>query len=168
MATSIEKDTPPDKSKGKGKGKGKGKLRMVLLSCLVLGLAAAGGAYYYHYVHQQPHETKAVLKVEAPIFIPLEAFTVNLQPGGRTRFLHVAMTLKMTDAPSQTRITQYLPEVRSRVLSILSNREADSLTTQEGKAKLSGEIMTSLSQPFAPNLPKQTMTGVMFTSFMLQ
>jgi len=164
MATSIEKDTPPDKSKGKGKGK----LRMVLLSCLVLGLAAAGGAYYYHYVYQQPHETKAVLKVEAPIFIPLEAFTVNLQPGGRTRFLHVAMTLKMTDAPSQARITQYLPEVRSRVLSILSNREADSLTTQEGKAKLSGEIMTSLSQPFAPNLPKQTMTGVMFTSFMLQ
>ena len=164
MATSIEKDTPPDKSEVKVKAKSK--LRMVLLSCLVLGLAAAGGAYYYLYL--QPHETKAVLKVEAPIFIPLEAFTVNLQPGNRTRFLHVAITLKMADAPSQLRITQYLPEVRSRVLTILSNREAESLITLEGRTKLSGEILTSLSQPFGPNLPKQTVAGVMFTSFMLQ
>ena len=85
-----------------------------------------------------------------------------------TLLQHVAMTLKMTDAKSQTRITQYLPEVRSRVLGILSNREAESLTTQEGKAKLSAEIMTALSQPFAPNLPQQIMAGVMFTSFMLQ
>ena len=168
MATSIKKDTPPDESEGESKAKGKSKLRMVLLSCLALGLAAAGGAYYYYYVYQQPHETKAVLKVEVPIFVPLEAFTVNLQPGGRTRFLHVAITLKMTDVKSQLRIAQYLPEVRSRVLTILSNREAESLITQEGRTKLSGEILTSLSQPFGPNLPKQTVAGVMFTSFMLQ
>lgn len=162
MATSIEKDTPP------GKNKSKSKLRIVMLACLLaVGLAgAAGGAYYYLY--QPPQESQAVLKVENPIFIPLEAFTVNLQPGGRTRFLHVAMTLKMTDVPSQTRITQYLPEVRSRVLGILSNREAESLTTQEDKAKLSAEIMAALNQPFAPNLQKQLMVGVMFTSFMLQ
>jgi flagellar FliL protein len=61
-----------------------------------------------------------------------------------------------------------LPEVRSRILSTLSNREAESLTTPEGKGRLSGEILNVLSQPFAPNLPQQKIAGVMFTSFMLQ
>lgn len=158
MVNSIEDGNPP----------GRSKLRIVLLSCLlVLGLAgAAGGAYYY--LNKTTPKTTAVLKVEDPIFIPLEPFTVNLQPGGRSRFLHVAVTLKMTDGKSQTQIAQYLPEVRSRVLSTLSNREAESLTTPEGKGRLSGEIMNALSQPFAPNLPQQKIAGVMFTSFMLQ
>lgn len=158
MANSIEDGNPP----------GRSKLRIVLLTCLLgLGLAGtAAGAYYY--LNKAPSKTQAVLKVEDPIFVPLEPFTVNLQPGGRSRFLHVAVTLKMTDSKSQTQVAQYLPEVRSRVLSTLSNREAESLSTPEGKAGLSGEILTALNQPFAPNLPQQKIAGVMFTSFMLQ
>jgi flagellar FliL protein len=149
-----------------GNSPGRSKLRIVLLLSL-LGLAGtAGGAYYY--LNKAPTQTTAIVKVEDPIFIPLEPFTVNLQPGGRSRFLHVVVTLKMTDAKSQTQVAQYLPEVRSRVLSTLSNREAESLTTPEGKAGLSGDILTALSQPFAPNLPQQKIAGVMFTSFMLQ
>lgn len=158
MATSIEDGNSP----------GRSKLRIVLLSLLlVLGLAgAAGGAYYYLY--KTPARTTAVVKIETPIFVPLEPFTVNLQPGGRSRFLHVAVTLKMTDAKSQAQVAQYLPEVRSRILSTLSNREAESLTTPEGKARLSAEILSAVGQPFAPNLPQQKIAGVMFTSFMLQ
>jgi flagellar FliL protein len=158
MANSIEDGNP----------KGRSKLRIVLLTCLLgLGLAGtAGGAYYY--LSKAPAKTQAVLKVEDPIFVPLEPFTVNLQPGGRSRFLHVALTLKMADSKSQAQVAQYLPEVRSRILSTLSNREAESLTTAEGKASLSGEILNALSQPFAPNLPQQKIASVMFTSFMLQ
>lgn len=157
MATSTEKGSPPKN----------GTLRIVLFSLLALGLAgAAGGAYYY--LSSKSAHTEAVLKVEEPIFVPLEPFTVNLQPGGRSRFLHVAVTLKMTDAKSQAQVAQYLPEVRSRVLSTLSNRQAGSLATPEDKARLSGEIMTALSQPFAPNLPQQKIASVMFTTFMVQ
>ena len=158
MATSTEDGSSP----------GKSKRRIVLLTCLlVLGLAGTAGAAYF-YLNKPPAKTTAILKVEDPIFVPLEPFTVNLQPGGRSRFLHVAVTLKMTDSKSQAQVAQYLPEVRSRVLSTLSNREAESLTTLQGKAGLSGEILTALSQPFAPNLPQQKISGVMFTSFMLQ
>lgn len=159
MATSTEKGSAP-KSRT---------LRIVLFSLLALGLAgAAGAAYYYYYLSSKPGSTEAVLKVEEPIFVALDPFTVNLQPDGRSRFLHVAVTLKMTDAKSQARVSQYLPEVRSRVLSTLSNREAGSLATPENKARLSAEIMTALSQPFALNLPQQKIASVMFTTFMLQ
>jgi flagellar FliL protein len=107
-------------------------------------------------------------KVEVPIFVALEPFTVNLQPGARNRFLHVAMTLKMTDPTSQSQVIQYLPEVRSRVLTVLSNREGDTLATPEDKARLSAEITAALNLPFAVNLPQQKIASVMFTTFMLQ
>jgi flagellar protein FliL len=158
MATSTEKTSAPKS----------GKLRIVLFLLLLLGLAGAAGAAYYFYLHGNPAETQAVVKVEEPIFVALEPFTVNLQPNGRSRFLHVAVTLKMTDAKSQGQVTQYLPEVRSRVLTVLSNRDAESLATPEDKTKLSTDILTALMQPFAPNVPQQKIASVMFTTFMLQ
>ena len=159
MATSTEKGSVP-KSRT---------FRIVLFSLLALALVMAGtaGAAYY-YLGSNLGSTEVILKVEEPIFVALDPFTVNLQPNGRSRFLHVAVTLKMTDVKSQARVAQYLPEVRSRVLSTLSNREAESLATPENKARLSAEIMAVLSQPFAPNLPQQKVASVMFTTFMLQ
>ena len=158
MATSTKKEIAPQQS---------GTLRIALFSLLALGLAgAAGGGYFY--LSQKNHSTEAVIKVEAPIFLALEPFTVNLQPGGRSRFLHVAMTVKMTDPKSQSQVAQYLPEVRSRILTVLSNRAAESLLTTEEKALLADEIMGTLNQPFAPNLPPQKIADVLFTTFMLQ
>lgn len=158
MATSTEKESAP-KSR---------KMRIALFFLLALVLAGAAGGAYYYYLSKKPVITHAVAKVEAPIFFLLEPFTVNLQPGGRNRFLHVAVTLKMTDVKAQALMTEYLPEVRSRILSTLSNRDAESLATPEDKTRLSGEIMQALSQPFAPGLPQQKIGSVLFTTFMLQ
>ena len=158
MATSTETVAPPP---------AKSKKKILIIGLLGLAVAAmAGGGYFFMKNKSEPAHVE--VKAEAPIFFPLEPFTVNLQPGGRNRFLHVAVTLKMADAASQAQMTQYLPEVRSRILSTLSNREAESLATPEDKARLSGEIMLSLGQSFGPNTPKQKIASVMFTTFMLQ
>ena len=159
MATSTETASHPGKSKKK---------IFIIMGVLALALAGLGGGYYYFFMKGRSEPAPAQVKAEPPIFFPLEPFTVNLQPGGRNRFLHVAVTLKVADAASQAQMTQYLPEVRSRVLSTLSNREADSLATSEDKTRLSGEIMQVLSQPFGPNTPQQKIASVMFTTFMLQ
>jgi len=146
---------------------GSSKQRTLIIALVVLALAGVGGgAFFYLKGKSAPAHEEA--KVEEPIFVALEPFTVNLQPGGRNRFLHVAVTLKMADARSQAQMTQYMPEVRSRVLSALSNREADTLATPEDKNRLSGEILQALSQPFNANLPQQKIANVMFTTFMLQ
>lgn len=157
MATSTEETAAPAKSNQK----------ILIIGLLVLALAGMGGGGYF-FMQGKSAPAPAQVKAEAPIFFALEPFTVNLQPGGRNRFLHVAVTLKMADAASQAQMTQYLPEVRSRVLNALSNREAESLATPEDKTRLSGEIMQVLSQPFGPNTPQQKIASVMFTTFMLQ
>jgi len=158
MATTTETASPPGKSKKK----------ILIIGLLALALTGLGGGGYYFFMKSKSGSSQEEAKAETPIFMPLEPFTVNLQPGGRGRFLHVAVTLKMANAKSQVQMTQYLPEVRSRVLNTLSNREADSLATPEDKTRLSGEIMQSLSQPFGPNTPQQKISSVMFTTFMLQ
>ena len=161
MAFSTDKtsaQTGPSKSR---------KIRILLIFLLPLGIAGTAGAAYY-YLNKQPANVQAIARVEEPIFVALEPFTVNLQPNGHSRFLHVALTLKMTDAKSQGQVTQYLPEVRSRALTVLSNRDAEHLVTPEDKAKLSSELMAALNQPFGPDLPKQKIANVMFTTFMVQ
>lgn len=161
MATSIEKGEIPKKSRT---------LRVVMFSLLALALtgSAAGAAYYFTSKRNDAHAAAPAAAVEVPIFVALEPMTVNLQPNGRSRFMHVAVTLKMTEPKSQSQVAQYLPEVRSRVLTVLSNRAAESLLTTEERALLADEIMGALNQPFAPNLPPQKIAGVMFTTFMLQ
>lgn len=143
------------------------KLSVKLVILVALGLAATGAAAFY--LGSSSHNDKPVATVPAdPIFIALDPFTVNLQPDGKARYLHIAVTLKVADTKSQNQVTQYLPEVRSRILTVLSNRQADSLTSPDNKTQLAGEIMVALNQPFVANLPSQKVSSVMFTTFMLQ
>ena len=147
------------------------KLRLVLfiLLSLVVTSGAAGAAYYYYLRGSQDTAAKAAAKPpQDPIFVALEPFTVNLQPNGRSRFLHVAVTLKVSDIKSQTLLVQYMPEVRSRVLTTLSNRASDSLVTAEERTLLAAEIQAVLNRPFAANLPSAAISSAMFTTFMLQ
>jgi flagellar protein FliL len=143
--------------------------RLIILLVALSALAAAAAAGATWYLSRQRTEAAATTPLPAaPVFVSLEPMTVNLQPGGRNRFLHAAVTLKVPDAKSQALVTQYLPEVRSRLLTVLSNRASDALITPEEKARLSAEIMASLNQPLVANLPSLRISAVMFTTFMLQ
>lgn len=143
------------------------KFIILMLALAALGVTA-GGAAAYAYLRGDQQAKETVAPPLDPIFVSLEPFTVNLQPNGRSRFLHVAMTLKVADAKSQTQLAQYLPEVRSRVLTVLSNRQSDALLATAEKTQLADEIMAALNQPFAPNLASAKIASVMFTTFMLQ
>lgn len=149
----------------------KSRARLILIILLALGTAAgaAGAGYYYFYMRDSAHTTAAAVKPpKDPIFVALEPFTVNLQPNGRSRFLHAVVTVKVDSTQSQAQLVQYLPEVRSRVLATLANRAAESLLTTPEKDALATEIMVALKQPFGVNLPPAEISRVMFTTFMLQ
>ena len=149
----------------------KSRASLILIILLALGTAAgaAGAGYYYFYLRGNAQTTAAAVKPpKDPIFIALEPFTVNLQPNGRSRFLHAAVTVKVDSTQSQAQLVQYLPEVRSRVLATLTNRAAESLLTTQEKDALAAEIMVALKQPFGANLPPAEISRVMFTTFMLQ
>ncbi|MDM0052403.1 flagellar basal body-associated FliL family protein [Variovorax sp. J22R115] len=105
---------------------------------------------------------------EKPIFVTLEPLTVNLQSEGRGKFLHIGMSLKVRDEPAKAQIVEFMPELRSRALLLLSNRLPESLMSTEDKSKLAEEIRTELNRPLADNLPPQGIASVSFNTFVVQ
>ena len=175
MATSTVNPSPSThggtSALGPAKVKNPKLRKRLIVSAVLLVLALAGAAAAYFLTdYFKPKTAAAVAPVPPadPIYVALAPLTVNLQPNDTHRFLHVGVTLKVADAKAQALVTQYLPEVTSRVLLVLSNRRSETLGTTEDKAKLAGEALIALSQPFGPNLPAVKISGVMFPVFMLQ
>jgi flagellar FliL protein len=106
--------------------------------------------------------------VPAPIFIPIEPFTVTVQSPDRERMVHVALTLRVSDEQSRQRIEKYMPEVRNRILLLMSSQTPEGLQTPQGKVDLSGSILKAVNKPFAPIPDGQYVTDVLFTAFVVQ
>jgi flagellar protein FliL len=106
--------------------------------------------------------------VPAPIFIPIEPFTVSVQSANTERMLHVALTLRVSDEQTRQRIEKYMPEVRSRILLLASSQTPESVQTPQGKVDLAAAIVKAVNKPFAPIPDGQYVTDVLFTAFVVQ
>lgn len=169
------------------KKKGKGKLIIILAVVLVLILGGAGGGWYW-WSHQNADEVAAddddgdqpVKKKKkkrkkkeegeeekAPVFVSLDAFTVNLQ-GEEGQLLQTAITLQMVDDEDAEKLKQHMPLVRSRLLMLLSSKHPQEVLTAEGKTKLAEDIAAQIRQPFFPGDYPLEIVNVLFTSFIVQ
>ena len=138
-----------------------------LLVLITLAACATAG-YSYWRMQQQP---SASVKAEpapppAPVFFALDTFTVNL--GDAARVLYIGITLRMKDEATRSRLNEYLPEVRSRLLLLFSRQNAATLATEEGKQQLITAIKETLATPLVVGQPKQVVTDVLNTAFILR
>jgi flagellar FliL protein len=65
-------------------------------------------------------------------------------------------------------IKLHLPQVRSRLLLLLSSQKASDILTPDGKNNLAKEIIAQVNKPFEAKAAPQSVTGVFFTSFVIQ
>ncbi|MDD5328868.1 MAG: flagellar basal body-associated protein FliL [Sulfuricella sp.] len=163
-----------DKAKEEAKGaeeppKKKGKLPLILGILLLLGGAGGGAAWYFtrsagdHAEHQK--EEKSV----PPVFVTLETFTVNLQPdGGGDHYLQVGIDLKVADQAVVDLVKLHMPEIRNSMLLLLSSKSAEQIASLEGKKALSAEIQEQVNKPLNVKEAGKGVTGVYFTSFVIQ
>lgn len=130
--------------------------KLLTFSMLLLLATAAGGAgwFYTHVPNRHPADAKSGSAAEAK-FIPLgENFMVNLQREEGDRNLQAGITLKVLQPELEDRIADLLPEIRSKLLLLLSSKKPSELLTAEGKRKLIAEIIAEtdsvLGQDSAP------------------
>jgi flagellar FliL protein len=108
-------------------------------------------------------------EAKPPVFVVVDPFTVNLQPeSGVDQFLQIAFTLQVSNPKQEELVKLYMPQVRSRMLMLLSGKKASELTSTDGKKKLSEEIITQVKESFLPKGAKQGVINVFFTSFVIQ
>lgn len=152
-------------------GQKSGSKTILILVVLAL-LAAAGGAAWYFLGPQSAANAagkKSSEPAKPPVFLVVEPFTVNLQPETLgDQYLQIAFSLQVSTEKDVEAIKQYLPQVRSRLLLLLSGKKASEIATVEGKKKLADEIMEQVRQPFAPGAAPQNVSNVFFTSFVIQ
>lgn len=149
--------TPPKKSK-----------KILIIGALLL-LGCAGGAAAW-YFNQAPHSPKAVKEEhpKPPVFVSLETFTINLLPDPAEQFLQVDITLQLADEADAELIKTHMPEVRNRLLMLLSTKKGTEISTLDGKKKLSADISEQLKQTFTAGSKLNKAAGVFFTAFVIQ
>jgi len=170
MATKAAPKAPADSAEKPKKSK---KLLVIIIALVILLAGGGAGAWFFlgkkdgkekEHVEEKHEESKA------PVFLPMESFTVNLQPSenGTDQFLQTSFTLQVADEKQVEQIKLYMPHVRSRLLLLLSSKKAADILTVEGKNKLSQEIIDIFKQPFVPGGPTVNVSSVLFTSFVVQ
>ncbi|SCX56084.1 flagellar basal body-associated protein FliL [Variovorax sp. EL159] len=147
--------------------------KLLIALVIAVGIAAAGAAAYVfipRLTGGAPATTEAAKAPtpEKPIFVMLDPLTVNLQSEGRSRFLQIGMALKVRDEQTKAHIVEFMPELRSRLLVLLSNRPPESLVTPEDKARLAEEIRKALNAPLAAEMPELGIASVSFNTFVVQ
>ncbi len=172
---STEASAPKKKSK---------KLLIIVAAALVLVLAVGGGAVFFlmkgSHVEdgEDPEATEKTAKVEkkkdgketAPVYVALDAFTVNLVPENGEQFLQLTITVEVEDLHVGDKLKGYTPKLRNNVMLLLSGKKAADLITKEGKETLAKEIRDLMNSVLnaGEKDAKGPVLEVLFTSFIIQ
>ncbi|CAX60193.1 MULTISPECIES: flagellar basal body-associated protein FliL [Erwinia] len=151
---------------------GKRKLLIPLLLLVTVVACSVAGYMVWHMMKSPADSAKAEKPAVpvAPVFYALDTFTVNLinPDNDPDRVLYVGFTLRLPDEDTRRRINDYLPEVRSRLLLLLSRQDASALSSEQGKQELMKQIKAVLAPPLVQGEPQQVVNDVLFTAFILR
>lgn len=173
----MKADPKADAAAAAPAGSKKKLIIMILAAILVLGAGAGGGWYFSqssaaHGEEEAPaKETRKKKKKDPavkPEYVPIESFTVNLQPENGEQYLQVQFTLQVEGAEQATLVKDNMAIVRNRVLLLLSSKKASEINTVEGKQHLASEIQAAITEPFEKQGDEQEVSDVLFTSFIIQ
>lgn len=138
------------------------KSRLMTAAAAVVVLLGGGGAWWYtHGGTEGIAEAKAkTAPVLPPVFVALESFTVNLQPEtAGSQYMQVGITLKIAGQAMADKLKEQMPEVRSRLLMVLSAKKASELLVPAGKIRLAQELLVETTQILDPEAAKKPGTA---------
>jgi flagellar FliL protein len=161
---------------------GSKKMLIIIIAVFALILVVGGaGAFFMMRSHggdEEAEEEEAVVeapksrkkKSAPPIYVPMDAFTVNLVPEPSEQFVQLIISVEVLDAPAGEQLKTYTPKIRNNVMMLLSSKKASELLTKEGKEKLAEEIRDQMNKVLDPRADKDEwpVKEVLFTSFIIQ
>ncbi|BCA90313.1 MAG: flagellar basal body-associated protein FliL [Halomonas sp.] len=149
---------------------GSKKLLWVMIILVLLSSAGAAAAIYLVLDQRDSGEVQQqTVELTPPVFTRIEPFTVNLADDRYgSRLLYTGITLRVGNEQSKTIIEEHMPQVRSRLLILLSGKQANELTSTEGKEELAQAIISRLNVPLSENQPPLDLREVLFTEFIVQ
>ncbi|SFL31796.1 flagellar FliL protein [Nitrosomonas aestuarii] len=157
----------PDAEKTEKKSGKKGMVIMILVAIIAIG-AGAGGAWFVMQGQQEDEFERGQTKKIPTAFKELDIFTVNLQPEEKGQYLQLGLTIKIRDTDVSIEIDRLIPEIRNRILLILTSKTAKDLSTLAGKQFLSSELTDEVRNTLDSEIHREAILEVLFTSFVIQ
>lgn len=141
--------------------------KSLILIIVVLVVALAGGGAAYLFLFSGSHKLAAEAKKEAPkeakaSLVALDAFVLNLSERGR--FLKVTMQFELTDAASLPLVSDKTPQLRDAIITLVSSKSVESVSSPEGKFQLKDELLLRANQAMG----KDVFKNLYFTEFVMQ
>jgi flagellar FliL protein len=177
----MAKEVKPAAEAAPPKSGGNKLLIIVIVLLVVVLLVGGAGAFFLLNRHGgdevddeeevvEPVKPKKKVKGAPPVYVAMDAFTVNLLPESGDQFVQVVLSVEVEDAESGEQIKAYTPKIRNNVMLLLSSKKASELLTKEGKEKLAEEIRVQMNQVLAPGARPEDapVKEVLFTSFIIQ
>ena len=179
-------------AEGEAPAKGGSKKKMIIIIAVVLIVAIAGAAAFMllgkkkhadgEEEEEPAHHEPAKVKVDPskpPVFVQLDQFTVNLAAEEGDHFLQATMVLRVADAHVGDSLKLYMPELKHRVIMLLSAKKPSDLAAAEGREELANEIKEEANDVlgYAPNPKKKKhsrpeddgpVLAVLFNQFIVQ
>jgi flagellar FliL protein len=189
--TAVPAEAPPEDAPPAGRSK-KRLILIVAGVALVLLLGGGGGAAWWMLKKSPKADEDAELaeadgeahaeegkakkkkddKKHAPVFLPLEMFTVNLGDREAERYAQVGITLELSDAKTGELLKAYMPAVRNDILMLLAHKKAAELQERSGKLELAREIRRAAMKPLDDSDHESDddapVRAVHFSSFIIQ
>lgn len=163
-----EKDVAPEG------GKKKSKLKLIIIIVILLVVLGAGGFVAMKFLaggsgdksNKPPSETPAENKIDelGPLY-PFESFIINLADSGGSRYLKVTLQVELdTTEGLSAELDKRKPQLRDAILTVLSTKRYEDVSSGQGKIILKKEIIRQLNRL----LPKGKVTQVYLTEFVAQ
>jgi flagellar FliL protein len=149
-------------------GKKSPKKLILIVAVLIVALGASGAGAWFFLGGKDKTTVAKHEPAPAPVFVNLEPFTVNLQPEDGAQYLQVTMVLQVKNEEAADQVKQHMPQVRSRLLDLMSSKTASDINSKDGKHKLADEIVAQIKLPFAKDATPQEVGSVFFTDLVIQ
>ena len=161
-----------------GEGKKKSPMLMIAIVLVLLAIIGGGAAGYFLLASKSDdaRQRAAAPQMTAPQvqgyaagglsgpMRPMDSFIVNLTDAQGTRYLKVTMQLEMSHEMLSSEIDNRLPQIRDEVITLLSSKSFDDVSTIAGKRALKRSILNSMNK----YLTTGKVLNVYFSEFVVQ
>ncbi len=151
-----------DDEKKEEQGKKKSPMMLIIAGFLLVAIAAGG--YFFLFSGNKGESKTESVNQTTQTYYPLKTFIVNLSGNQGSRYLRVKMQFGITNPMLAKELDANSVMVRDAIISILSSKSFDDISSEEGKHSLKIQIKNMIN--------KQLKTGkienVYFTAFVVQ
>jgi flagellar protein FliL len=141
------------------------KIIIIAAAVLVLGGGGAGG--YYFFFRAKTHKSARVAPVPPPppvklAYVDVKEMTLRLADNDSEHYIKLSPALGVPPAKSDE-MTDKLPVVRDRIVTVVTAHTSQDLVTPAGKDKLKTELMTVLHRDF-----KEDVVDIYFSDYLVE